>query len=99
LNQEINGGARPASGLMLRERRSGVAVVVVLHRIDTGGSFWRKAIKVVLKFWCNWQMRQSPHPVCPLARFPDLSECVSEATSPSPDMIRPCRCAASTVVP
>jgi hypothetical protein len=31
-----------------------------------GGAMGRMANSVVEKFWCNWQMRHSPHPVLAL---------------------------------
>jgi len=36
---------------------------------DGGSCFSRSAIRVVVKFWCSWQMRQSLQPVLLVDEF------------------------------
>ena len=56
-----------------------------------GGSSNRSAISVVLKFWCNWQMRQSLHPVVLVARFFVCSLSTCAALSGADRRMRLCR--------
>lgn len=58
----------------MRESRSGTTTVVVLCSSCAGGSFSRSAIRLVLKFWCNWQIRQSLQPPVEPAGFAVCSE-------------------------
>lgn len=83
----------------MAERRSVVTTVVARCNMRMGGSFNLRVIKLVPKFWCNWQIRQSLHPVWPPLVFAVCSDLVSEVISVLSVNTRPCRCAASTVVP
>lgn len=56
-------------------------------------------ISVAEQFWCNWQIKQSLHPGLLVETPPWVSGSTTEPAWVEVDVVSPCRCAASTVVP
>jgi hypothetical protein len=64
-----------------------------------GATLGGSEISVAEKFWCNWQIRQSPQPTSGVAPLASVAGSEKLAERTTLDAKPPCVCAASTVVP